>query len=122
MLTSNKLVLILALLTISFIMNAEDLGMIKQRMKERAQLINVLKEKGFVGENNQGFLKSKKDNPKEDIVKAENTDRALVYQVIAEKMNTTPDVVGVRRAEQISSDAPSGTIIQGKDGNWYRKS
>ena len=95
---------------------------IKQRMKERLGTIVELKNMGIVGENNLGYLEfvgAKKE--KEDVVDAENKDRAKVYAAIAKKQNTTPQKVGERRAIQIAEKAGPGDWLKNSSGKWYQK-
>ena len=52
---------------------------IKARMKERLPVIKVLKAEGVIGENNIGYLEFIGNNKtKEDVINAENSDRAKV--------------------------------------------
>jgi uncharacterized protein YdbL (DUF1318 family) len=95
---------------------------IKTRMKDRLPTILALKAQGIVGENNKGYLEfigGKKE--KADIVADENEDRQTVYAAIAKQQGTTVELVGKRRALQISQKADSGDWLQDADGNWYQK-
>ncbi len=95
---------------------------IKDRFKDRLPAINQLKAKGIVGENNQGFLEFVGDKREDaDVVAAENADRRTVYASIAAKQGTTADLVGRRRAIQISKIAEPGEWLQNDAGKWYRK-
>jgi len=95
---------------------------IKERMKSRLPVINALKARGIVGENNRGFLEFRGSQEKADVISAENADRAKVYEAIAAQQNTTPDLVGKRRAIQIRSEvAGPGEWLQDDNGNWYKK-
>lgn len=95
---------------------------IKQRMIDRLPVINDLKARGIVGENNLGFLEFMGDQKeKADVVKAENRDRKSVYDAIAKKQGTTADVVGKHRAAQIAGKAPAGLMLQDANGKWYKK-
>ncbi len=95
---------------------------IKERMKSRVPVINTLKAKGVVGENNNGFLEFRGPQEKADVISAENADRAKVYEAIAAQQNTTPDLVGKRRSLQIRSEvAGPGEWLQDDSGNWYKK-
>ena len=70
---------------------------IKERMRQRLPVIESLKANGIVGENNKGlleFMKGKSEN--KEVVEAENKDRMMVYQAIAKKQGTTPELVGKR--------------------------
>lgn len=95
---------------------------IKERFKERLPKIIELKNEGIIGENNQGYLEfigaEKKMEP---LVRAENRDRQLVYEKIAERENTTVEKVGRRRAIQLRELAGPGHWLQDGNGNWYKK-
>jgi len=95
---------------------------IKTRMKNRLPVINGLKAKGIVGENNKGFLEfigGKKKNA--GVIKAENADRAAVYKAIAKQQKTTSELVGKRRALQIAKSAKTGEWLQNAGGKWIKK-
>ena len=113
-------ILILALLiTNGYSSSAKE---IKQRMIARLPEIKALKSKGIVGENNLGYLQfvgNKKE--KADVVTAENNDRKLVYEAIANQQNTTVEVVGKHRAVQIANKAQAGEWLQDGTGKWYQK-
>ena len=95
---------------------------IKQRMIDRLPIIKALKDKEVVGENNTGFLEFIGDQKeKADVVAAENKDRKAVYEAIAKKQGTTPEVVGKHRAAQISGRALAGEWLQDANGKWYKK-
>ncbi len=97
-------------------------GDIKSRMKARLPVIKALKAKGVLGENNKGyleFLKGNKEN--EEVIKAENADRQIVYKAIAKQQGAKAEVVGKRRALQIAEKAKPGEWIQGESGSWSEK-
>ena len=95
---------------------------IKTRMRSRLPVIVALKAKGIVGENNQGYLTVlKKPTDKQAVVSAENKDRRTIYAAIAKKQGTSAELVGQRRALQISSKAVPGTMIQDAKGKWHKK-
>ena len=95
---------------------------IKARMAERLPDIMDLKQKGLVGENNQGFLEFVgAAREKADVVEAENKDRQIVYKAIAQKTGTTPEIVGQRRAKQLAENAKSGEWLQDEAGQWMQK-
>ena len=112
------LVVFLGIFLVGFTAVAGD---IKERMKERLPIITALKTKGFVGENNRGFLEFlKAEKPHQDDVKAENRDRLTVYKIIAERQKTTPDLVGRQRAAQIAQREPKGNWVQDAGGKWLQ--
>ena len=95
---------------------------IKLRMKNRLPVIRELKTRGIVGEDNKGLLQfvgAKKE--KSEVVAAENKDRMTIYAAIAKKQGVTPELVGQRRALQISQKARAGEWIQDAGGNWHQK-
>ena len=115
---------ILAFFLIGFFISGPALSAddIKTRMKNRLPTILELKAKGIVGENNKGYLEfigGKKE--KADVVAAENEDRQAVYEAIAKQQSTTVELVGKRRALQISQKADSGDWLQDASGKWYQK-
>jgi uncharacterized protein YdbL (DUF1318 family) len=95
---------------------------IKARMKNRLPVIKELKAQGIVGEDNKGYLQfvgGKQAKP--DVVAAENKDRQTVYAAIAKQQGTTADLVGQRRALQISKRANKGEWVQDASGKWLQK-
>jgi uncharacterized protein YdbL (DUF1318 family) len=95
---------------------------IKDRMRDRLPAIVALKKAGVVGENNQGYLVIRKQPTDQNgLVDAENQDRRLIYAAIAKKQNTTPELVGQRRAMQIAEKADPGTWVQDANGRWRQR-
>jgi uncharacterized protein YdbL (DUF1318 family) len=94
---------------------------VKARMAARLPVIDDLKARGIVGENNQGYLEFVATPEKAEVVAAENADRRLVYSAIAKQTGTSPEVVGQRRAIQIAQQSRSGLRLQKPDGTWYTK-
>ena len=94
----------------------------KDRMLNRLPMINQLKTKSIVGENNKGYLSfigNKHVNA--DVIEAENIDRHNVYMDIAKKNGLSLEIVEKRRVLQISKKANPGTWLQRENGSWYRK-
>ncbi len=92
------------------------------RMKARLPEITKLKAAGIIGETKDGYLSGLKNRAVNNkVVQAENMDRRLVYTAIARQQGVTPELVGQRRAIQISKMARSGTWLQDKNGKWYQK-
>ncbi len=95
---------------------------LKARMRARLPVINDLKARSVVGEDNQGYLVMLKgQTEKKDMVAAENQDRRKVYRAIARQQGTTDDLVGKRRAIQIAKKARPGRWLQNPKGQWYQK-
>ena len=109
----NVLAVLLVFILGILISNAYSSDSIKKRMIDRLPVINDLKARGIVGENNLGFLEFIGDQKeKADVVKAENRDRKSVYDAIAKKQGTTTEVVGKHRAAQIAGKARTGQMLQ----------
>lgn len=95
---------------------------IKDRMASRMPVINELKNKGIIGENNKGFLEYRTpDHPKQKIIDAENKDRNTVYMGIAKKQKAPAELVGKRRARMIAGKGKKGHWFQDPKGVWYKK-
>ncbi len=95
---------------------------IKERMKSRLPVINALKAKGIIGENNRGYLQFLGGSSEQaDVINAENSDRQKVYTAIAKQQRTTPDAVGQRRCLKLIQLAKPGEKYQDTNGNWQTK-
>ena len=95
---------------------------IQARMLARLPEIKALKDKGLVGENNQGLLEFVgQQKEKQDVVAAENQDREMVYEAIAKQQGITVELVGKHRAVQIADKARTGEWLQDANGKWYKK-
>lgn len=115
-------ILLLAIFLFSPNAFAESAQDIKDRMMARLPEINQLKDSGIIGEGNDGFLAFINGAPKKaQILNAENADRRKVYTAIARKGGTTPELVGQRRALQISQKATPGSWLQNANGAWHKK-
>lgn len=118
----NRTTLILIVtLAVTLFAGAALAQSLKDRFIARKPAVAALLADGTVGENNQGFLAFRGAKKQADVVAAENQDRATVYQAIARKTGTTPDLVAQRRAAQVAETAPPGTWLQKPDGGWYQK-
>ena len=95
---------------------------IRARMLARLPEIKALKDKGLVGENNNGLLEFVgQQKEKQEVVAAENQDRKAVYEAIAKQQGTTLELVGKHRAIQIADKARPGEWLQDANGKWYQK-
>ncbi len=95
---------------------------LRARFLERKPILDELKDRGIIGENNQGFIVFRiPSKEKENVVNEENDDRLRIYTRIAQRHGTDVNVVGRRRAIQIAKIAPPGHWLQDEDGRWYRK-
>ena len=104
-------------------LRAQDLGALKQRMAQRLPVIDALKERGAVGENNRGFLEARGALSADDTktVSAQNSDRTAVYGALAQQTGSSPEQVGQARAKKIAEKSKAGVWLQDESGRWYRK-
>ncbi|WP_438483245.1 YdbL family protein [Oleiharenicola lentus] len=118
-----RLALICGLLSLGVTaVQAQDLGAVKTRMKQRIAQIDQLKLKGAIGENNRGFVEVRAEAPDaSSVVSAENADREAVYAAIAKQSNTTADAVGKARARRIVAESAAGVWVQDDSGKWTKK-
>ena len=113
------MVMLIALVCVGSLAGAAS---IKERMAARIPTINALKDQGLLGENSSGYLEYRSSNrPSQDVINAENSDRASVYAAIAKKEGAPVELVGQRRAKMIADNGKSGHWFQAADGSWYTK-
>ncbi|MCP4214088.1 MAG: YdbL family protein [bacterium] len=95
----------------------------KARFLKRKPVIDGMKNRGVVGENNLGILEFRGHvNPNErKIVDEENTDRNKVYAEISRSAGGNAQAVGKRRALKLAQIAAKGHWLQNPAGKWYRK-
>jgi uncharacterized protein YdbL (DUF1318 family) len=106
-----------------------------QEQKFNKDDVDEFKEKGYVGENNQGFLEIRSpekvaENPEEmelvqEIVREENNDREIIMERVIElndnlKKSHREEIFGIF-ARMNQENSPSGTWIQKSNGDWVRK-
>ena len=96
-----------------------------QARQSRYAELQTLKQKGIVGENNQGFVSVLNGAPGADpLASAENQDRNKIYQAIAVQNNLGPEGISeVKRifAEVQRGKAQPGDSIQLPSGEWVQK-
>ena len=118
---SNKYIVAIVAIAICLIGTAAIAGGLKDRMKQRAPAVAALKAQGIVGENWAGFIEFRGAAQQEDLVRAENADRKIVYTAIAKKRGVSMEEVGKTRAAIIAQKSPAGTWLQDPSGPWYQK-
>lgn len=116
---SSLLILLICLL---LMVPAAQSATIKERMAARIPPIDALKDKGLVGENNQGFLEYRTaEKVKQDLIASENMDRKTVYEAIGKRQGAPAKLVGQRRAKMLAEQGEAGHWFQRPNGEWYRK-
>ncbi len=98
---------------------------LKNRQARYYQL-QVLKQKGAIGENNKGYATDLKGNAAASaLVTDENRDRRVLYEALAEqnKLGST-GLLEVQRAfaDVQREKAGPGDMVQSSSGDWQRKS
>ncbi len=84
--------------------------------------IKKLKAKGLLGEDAKGFLLFVSDvKESENVVAAENADRAVVYERVAKGQGSTPEKVAQLKAQKNANEAKSGEFVQDASGKWSQK-
>ena len=114
--------IMLALLMTTGVCHGENIDTVKARMAKRLPVINAMKIRKEIGENNRGYLqviKTKVSNS--GAVSAENADRKAVYKYIARSTSSNADLVGKQRARQIAKRSTAGIMLQNSAGRWYEK-
>ena len=93
-----------------------------RRRDRRAQLVSW-QAKGVIGENRVGLVEIRDpgaaDASVKALVSAENSDRMIIYQRLAEKNGTSVDEVQKLYAQRLQADAASGTPIEAPIGSGY---
>ncbi len=92
--------------------------------KARHDELNELKHRGFIGENNRGYVEVlTNDESARGLADTENRDRKMIYQTIAKQHNLTdslPTIEKVFAQEQFDRAQP-GDKIQNENGEWITK-
>jgi uncharacterized protein len=116
-------VLIAALVGGATLRGAEDLNAVKARMDARQGVVDGLKDKQLIGENNRGFLEARSNLAPGDqsVLSDENADRRTVYAALAAQTGTNADAVGKQRANQIAIRSKRGVWLQDPSGEWRQK-
>ncbi|MBN1870664.1 MAG: DUF1318 domain-containing protein [Candidatus Omnitrophica bacterium] len=92
------------------------------RRKDRRSELASWQRQGVIGENKSGLVElrdsGRADPSVQELINAENNDRLVIYQWIAQKNGITMDEVKKLYAARLQADAPSGTPIEvDKDGS-----
>lgn len=97
-----------------------------QNRQARYYQLQSLKKQSAVGENNKGYVTAlKEDAATSTLVSAENRDRRVLYEALAEQNALGGNgLLEVQRAfAEVQSDkASSGEMVQNATGAWEKKS
>ena len=101
-------------------MTPEVKGALDNR-RDRFDKLRELKASGAIGENNHGYVEVlKKEGDGQSIADAENKDRKVIYQTIAEQNGLDNAIATIETVfAQVQRDkAEAGDRIQLEDGTW----
>jgi uncharacterized protein YdbL (DUF1318 family) len=106
-----------------------DLEAAALRRKDRRPQLLFQEQNGTIGENKLGLVEIRVGNADPaaaDLVKAENSDRMIIYQELAKKNGVSVEDVQKMYAKRLQQDAPSGVPIESQDAstgqyNWWTK-
>lgn len=119
---SSLFVFLASFIFMTTVAHSASASSIKEQMAARLPEINALKDQGFIGENNKGFLQYLTDNKVAyALVQDENADRTIVYTAIGKNQGASPALVGERRANMIRENGQAGHWFQKPDGTWYKQ-
>ncbi|MGH7178728.1 MAG: YdbL family protein [Tepidisphaeraceae bacterium] len=101
----------------------EQMSALKKQFEQRFPELARLKSDGVVGESADGFVEFVKDpdSSAAKLVEQENSDRRELYRLIAEKEQTTSQLVAQRNGARNFQRARPGEFLKGKDGEWFQK-
>jgi uncharacterized protein YdbL (DUF1318 family) len=112
-----SLVLLLASPMALFAASKEEL---QKRFKERYPQVVELKQKGAIGETDEGYLDSVEGSEGSDVVAAENSDRRELYGLIAKETSVSADDVAKHAAQKNFQKAKKGEFLK-YGGKWHKK-
>ena len=95
-----------------------------ENRRSRYDQLEALKREGKVGENNRGFAEAfSSESSVKSLVDAENKDRRIIYQTIAEQNELSGALSTIEQvfAQTQRDNAEAGDKIQLQDGRWVVK-
>jgi uncharacterized protein YdbL (DUF1318 family) len=91
------------------------------RRKDRYQEVVSLEAQGVIGENRSGLLEVRgQGGSAAALAQAENSDRMIIYNSVAQKNGTSVAEVQKLYAKRLQQDAPAGTPVE-TDAGWKIK-
>jgi uncharacterized protein len=96
---------------------------VRKRMEASLPALDELRKAGRVGETNKGYLEARVrlSAAEQKLIETENEDRKFIYQILADRANTTLEIIERARAEQIRTRSKAGVWLQSATGQWYQK-
>lgn len=117
------LLLTLFLAAVTFV-HADDMAVIRQRVKGRVPRINHLLIKGTIGLNNKGYLEARTKIPAIDqsLLTAENKDRKAIFEKVAKDSGVALHVVERRSQPKFVARLPKKSWYYDINrGKWVQK-
>lgn len=120
---SKQVTLLLTIMICHVLLIAAAWGQddVKSRMEARIPVIDALKARGVVGENNSGYLEFRGPAEKAEVITAENADRSSLFGRIAAQQGTTAEIVGRRFAFKFRDLTRPREWFQDDAGTWRKK-
>lgn len=100
-------------------LSPDVLQAVERRKERRAEVMNLLAQ-GAIGESKDALLVVRGSNDAAGIVSAENQDRMIIYNSIAQKNGSNVSDVQKIYAERLQKDAPKGAPVE-NTGGWSQK-
>ena len=102
---------------------ADTVAEVTNRMEARLSSIDSMKMAGKVGESSGGYLVARESvsGRESSLIESENSDRRILYKIVADKTGQRVSEVGQQRAIRIAQQSRSGIWIQKKSGEWIKK-
>lgn len=104
---------------------ADRMQELQAQFKERLPQIDRLKQQGKIGETWEGWIEklpqAELNERQRELVEAENSDRAELYQIIARKEGTTSEFVARKNAERNRKNLEPGEWFKMRSGEWEQK-
>lgn len=95
-----------------------------ENRRARFETLRQYKAQGSIGENNRGYVEAlTEDAEAQALAKAENADRKVIYQAIADQNGLTDAIATIESVfAQVQRDkAATGDKIQNENGEWTVK-
>lgn len=103
----------------------QSLGELRERFKERYPQLQRAKRERVIGETWEGTVAvvrgAEVERETRELLREENRDRQVLYRIIAEREETTPELVARRNAQRNFERAARGEYLRDREGRWYQK-
>ena len=121
MITRRLFIVTLAMLIASPVaLFAASKDELQKRFKERYPKVVELKQKGAIGETDEGYLDVVQGSEGSDVVSSENADRRELYALIAKETSTSAEQVAKQAAQKNFQKAKKGEYLK-HEGKWRQK-